>query len=384
MSLDQNFIYMNFNQYYDEAKKALKEGEVKKAKKNFLKASEQLFKLAKMQNPGVLKDQWEKTANNILEKALELNIVGERNNQLSSSKIQKSSNAQAIKNEQEQKTEFLPSDSKNDVTFDDVVGLEDVKEYITLNVIKPFENPDVYEMFNKKAGGGVILYGPPGTGKTMIAKAIANEVNAAFFAIKASDIMSKWVGESEQNIKYLFESVKQHPLAVLFIDEIESLTAKRGSHNSSVLNRVVSEFLAQLDGFDSKSDNTTLILAATNLPQKIDPAIIRPGRFDRKIFIPLPNYDDRYILLNKLTFGLPIIDIDFDAIAISTENFSGADIKALVEECKLKAIKRTLENGETSEIITDDFIEVLAYLQPSTNDNDLQQYLEYKEQLWKK
>lgn len=375
---------MNFNQYYDEAKKALKEGEVKKAKKNFLKASEQLFKLAKMQNPGVLKDQWEKTANNILEKALELNIVGERNNQLSSSKIQKSSNAQAIKNEQEQKTEFLPSDSKNDVTFDDVVGLEDVKEYITLNVIKPFENPDVYEMFNKKAGGGVILYGPPGTGKTMIAKAIANEVNAAFFAIKASDIMSKWVGESEQNIKYLFESVKQHPLAVLFIDEIESLTAKRGSHNSSVLNRVVSEFLAQLDGFDSKSDNTTLILAATNLPQKIDPAIIRPGRFDRKIFIPLPNYDDRYILLNKLTFGLPIIDIDFDAIAISTENFSGADIKALVEECKLKAIKRTLENGETSEIITDDFIEVLAYLQPSTNDNDLQQYLEYKEQLWKK
>lgn len=376
MSLEQNFLYDNFKSYQEKGVKALKEGNNAEAKKYLLKAAEALFKLAK-NNTGSLKKQWEESANNIYEKALAIEVDG-----VSHARPKTSSSPQKRSKNQpdDTTTNFVPMTTIPDISFDDVIGLEDVKKYIRMNVIKPFENPEIYKVFRKEAGGGALLYGPPGTGKTMIAKAIANEVGAAFYSVKASDIMSKWVGESEQNVKQLFEAVRSHPITVLFIDEIESITTKRGSHNSSVLDRVVSEFLAQLDGFNEETDNVTMLLAATNVPSKIDEAIMRPGRFDRLIYIPLPEKEARIAIMRKMIDRIPVEnDLDFDMIADITEGFSGADLKGLVESTKSLAIERTLDTGEISEITTEDFLESMQGRTPSTTNSLMKQYDKFRE-----
>jgi transitional endoplasmic reticulum ATPase len=375
MSLEQNFLYDNFKKYQEKGVQALKNDNNADAKKYLLKAAEALFKLAK-NNTGSLKKQWEDSANSIYEKALAIEVDG-----VSHARPTKGSKPKGRRKNQDEDTttKFVAMTTIPDIGFEDVIGLEEVKRYIKMNVIKPFENPEVYRIYKKDAGGGALLYGPPGTGKTMIAKAIANEVGAAFYSIKASDIMSKWVGESEQNVKNLFEAVRSHDITVLFIDEIESITTKRGSHNSSVLDRVVSEFLAQLDGFNEESDNVTMLLAATNVPSKIDEAIMRPGRFDRLIYIPLPEKEARIAIMKKMIEGIPIAeDLDFDMIADRTDAFSGADLKGLVETTKSYAIERHLASGQQSEISTDDFLTALEGRTPSTTNNLMKQYEKFK------
>ncbi len=376
MSLEQNFLYDNFKKYQEKGVQALKEENNEEAKKYLLKAAEALFKLAK-NNTGSLKKQWEESANNIYEKALAIEIDGESHARPSSKK----SPRKRSKNQPDDTTNtFVPMTTIPDIGFEDVIGLEDVKKYIKMNVIKPFENPEIYKIFKKEAGGGALLYGPPGTGKTMIAKAIANEVGAVFYSIKASDIMSKWVGESEQNVKNLFEAVRSHDITVLFIDEIESITTKRGSHNSSVLDRVVSEFLSQLDGFNEETDNVTMLLAATNVPSKIDEAIMRPGRFDRLIYIPLPEKEARVAILKKMIDQVPIEnDLDFEMISEITDGFSGADLKGLVETTKTYAIERTLDTGDVSVISSEDFLEAMIGRNPSTTIKLMEQYDKFKE-----
>ncbi len=376
MSLEQNFLYDNFKKYQEKGVTALKENKNAEAKKYLLKAAEALFKLAK-NNTGSLSKQWEESANNIYEKALAIEVDG-----VSHARPKKGAAPKGRRKNQPDDTtsEFNPLSSIPDISFEDVIGLEEVKTYIKMNVIKPFENPEIYKIYKKEAGGGALLYGPPGTGKTMIAKAIANEVGAAFYSIKASDIMSKWVGESEQNVKNLFEAVRSHDITVLFIDEIESITTKRGSHHSSVLDRVVSEFLAQLDGFNEESDNVTMLLAATNVPSKIDEAIMRPGRFDRLIYIPLPEKEARIAIIKKMIDSIPFEDsLEFDTIGEVTEGFSGADIKGLVETTKTYAIERTLQSGEVSEVTTEDFLEAMQGRTPSTTKKLMNQYMKFKE-----
>ncbi len=376
MSLEQNFLYDNFKKYQQQGVQALKENNNADAKKYLLKAAEALFKLAK-NNTGSLKKQWEESANSIYEKALAIEVDGVSH---SSSKKGTAPRKRAKNNPDDTTNNFVPMASRPDITFSDVIGLENVKDYIRNNVIKPFENPEIYKIFRKEAGGGALLYGPPGTGKTMIAKAIANEVGAAFYSVKASDIMSKWVGESEQNVKNLFEAVRSHDVTVLFIDEIESITTRRGSHNSSVLDRVVSEFLAQLDGFNEESDNVTMLLAATNVPSKIDEAIMRPGRFDRLIYIPLPELEARIAILNKVLHNVPKEDdLDLNMIGEITEGFSGADLKGLVEETKSYAINRTLDTGDVSMISNQDFLTAMEGRTPSTTQSLMKEYQKFKD-----
>lgn len=376
MSLEQNFLYDNFKKYQEKGVKALKEENNAEAKKYLLKAAECLFKLAR-NNTGSLKEQWEESANNIYNKALAIEVDGVSH---MPSKKGGSPRGRQKNMPEDTTSHFVPMTTVPDISFEDVIGLEEVKRYIKMNVIKPFENPEVYQLFRKEAGGGALLYGPPGTGKTMIAKAIANEVGAAFYSIKASDIMSKWVGESEQNVKNLFEAVRSHALTVLFIDEIESITTKRGSHNSSVLDRVVSEFLAQLDGFNEESDNVTMLLAATNVPSKIDEAILRPGRFDRLIYIPLPEFEARKAIIVKMIDRIPVEDdLDLDMIGSITEGFSGADLKGLVETTKSYAIERTLDTGDVSVISNEDFLTAMEGRTPSTTQKLMKEYEKFKE-----
>src|SRR5689334_14609142 len=182
---------------------------------------------------------------------------------------------------------------KPSLRFQDVAGLDDVKEDIRLKMLYPFEHPELAERFGINAGGGVLLYGPPGTGKTMLAKATAGEIDATFFRISPADVLSKWVGEAEQNIKKLFDAAAAEARSIIFIDEIEALVPARRDEGSSVMQRVVPQILQGVEGFDKKAGRPILLMGATNVPWQLDPAILRPGRFDEKVYIPLPDLPGR-------------------------------------------------------------------------------------------
>ncbi|MEK6675865.1 MAG: ATP-binding protein [Planctomycetota bacterium] len=165
---------------------------------------------------------------------------------------------------------------KPKIGFDDIAGLEDIKEDIRLKMLYPFAHPELAQKYGITVGGGVLLFGPPGTGKTMIAKAVAHEIDATFFLISPAQMLSKWVGEAEQNVRKLFDAAKAEPIAVIFLDEAEALVPKRQSEGTSVMQRVVPQILQELEGFDRQGDRALLFMAATNQPWLLDEAMLRP------------------------------------------------------------------------------------------------------------
>ncbi|HEC88671.1 MAG TPA: ATP-binding protein [Thermoplasmata archaeon] len=264
---------------------------------------------------------------------------------------------------------------KPKITFNDVAGLEEVKEKIKDLIITPFLYPEIAKKWKVRTGGGVLLYGPPGTGKTLLAKAVAGELDADFFYIKASDIMSKWVGESEKKVANLFQKARETGKAVIFIDEIDALLPKRTGTYSTVMKRVVPQFLAEMDGIDSKNDKI-LLMAATNVPWELDPAVLRPGRFDFKFYIPLPDFEAREKIF-ELNLDIPKEEnFDFDLIAQLTEGYSGADIRLICDEAKRKMFRREIE-GKENILKTEYVIEIIDKIKPSVNEKMLKKYEEF-------
>ena len=265
-----------------------------------------------------------------------------------------------------------------DVSFDDVVGLTEVKKAVFSKVINPLKYADIYKTFKKKTGGGILLYGPAGTGKTMIAKAIAKETGASFYSIKTSDLLSKWFGESESNIKKLFEDARSKPRAVIFLDEVEALTKTRDRNNNHCLSGVISELLAQMQGFEGKDDNTVTVIAATNKPWEMDSAFLRPGRFDEKIYVPMPDKESREFMLKKRLTDIPVSDINYDYLVERTEGFSGADVDYLCEKAKEILINDIIAN-ETREqkICMADFDGALLMVKSSVGISEEQRFREW-------
>jgi transitional endoplasmic reticulum ATPase len=240
---------------------------------------------------------------------------------------------------------------KPSLRFDDVAGLDDVKEDIRLKMIYPFQHPELAAKFEIRPGGGVLMYGPPGTGKTMLAKATAGEIDATFFRISPADVLSKWVGEAEQNIKKLFDAAAAEERSIIFIDEIEALVPARRDEGSSVMQRVVPQILQGVEGFDRKAGRPILLMGATNVPWQLDPAILRPGRFDEKVYIPLPDLPARRKMLDIYLGKRPVAaDVDLDAFANRLEGYSGADIKYLCDRAAVVPFLRSVASGEDGEI----------------------------------
>src|SRR3954447_17825447 len=247
---------------------------------------------------------------------------------------------------------------KPSLRFDDVAGLDDVKEDIRLKMLYPFAHPELAQKFGINAGGGVLLYGPPGTGKTMLAKATAGEIDATFFRISPADILSKWVGEAEQNIKKLFDAATAETRAIIFIDEIEALVPARRDEGSSIMQRVVPQILQGIEGFDKKSGSPILFMGATNVPWQLDPAVLRPGRFDEKVYIPLPDLPARRKMLDIYLGKRPLAsDVNLDDLAQKLDGFSGADIKYICDRSAtipfLRSVATGTEGDITGEILHD-------------------------------
>lgn len=251
--------------------------------------------------------------------------------------------------------------------FIHIAGMDDLKKSIRLQIIEPFLNPGLFAKFKKKAGGGILLYGPPGCGKTMLARAVANECNASFLAIGISEVLSMWQGESERNLALMFEKARSQKPCVMFFDELDALAFARSKASSDVSRKIVNEFLSQLDGFDNQNDQV-LILAATNMPWDVDPAMKRPGRFARQVFVPPPDAVARARIIELALESVPHGPIDVHSIAKATELYSGADVDALVERAKEYVLSEYLETRRERGISQDDLVRAVSELTPTTQD----------------
>lgn len=261
--------------------------------------------------------------------------------------------APAGKEEKKLTKEELIVREKPNIKFSDIGGLDSVKEELKKAIIYPFTHKKLYEYYNQKPGGGVLLYGPPGCGKTMIAKAAACECGADFINVETSTIMSKWVGESEKSIKNIFEVARSCERAIIFFDEFDAIGGRR-SEIEDYAKRIVNELLQQMDGM-TKNDNI-LVLTATNEPWAIDPALRRPGRLKKLVFIPSPDLEARKAIFEIYLRKLPLeADVDAKYLAGVTQGFSGADIQAVCSDASEIPLQEALAGKPMRKLNKQDF-----------------------------
>ncbi|XP_019852878.1 PREDICTED: transitional endoplasmic reticulum ATPase-like isoform X3 [Amphimedon queenslandica] len=289
------------------------------------------------------------------------------------------------------------------VTWNDVGGLDEVKRELQELVQYPVEHPEKFLQFGMTPSKGVLFYGPPGCGKTLLAKAIANECQANFISIKGPELLTMWFGESEANVRDVFDKARQAAPCVLFFDELDSIAKSRGGNvgdGGGAADRVINQVLTEMDGMNSKKN--VFIIGATNRPDIIDPAILRPGRLDQLIYIPLPDEKSRVSILKANLRKSPIAqDIDLEFLAKKTEGFSGADLTEICQRaCKL-AIRESIEaeirreremrdnpsheiemeEDAVPEIRKDHFEEAMKFARRSVTDNDIRKYEAFAQKL---
>lgn len=258
--------------------------------------------------------------------------------------------------------------------LDDVAGLDDVKQELREKVIMPFLHPELYDRFKVKVGGGILMYGPPGNGKTFIAKAVAGELDAAFFNVNASQIKDKYVGETEKNLQKLFDEARAQPKSVLFLDEVDHLLAKRGNRKIGT----VAQFLSLTDGL-VKNTNCLLVLAATNKPWVLDEAVVRPGRLGTHIYVGPPDAKAREAIVAYNMKGVPSAsDVSFADIAAKTEGYSGADMSELCDRSKRFALNRQLTSGKEESVANSDFDAALSKVKPSVTAELMKEFETWK------
>ena len=361
MSIDEISIFLKkADEYVSSAIEKEKKKEYDGARTYYLMAAKTIFEAAK-RSPQELKKRRMEKAGKLTERANSL--------------------PKAIKEggQKGEKEEVVKMVEKPKINFDQVAGLHEVKEKIKDLIITPFLYPDVAKKWKVRTGGGVLLYGPPGTGKTLLAKAVAGELDADFFYIKASDVMSKWVGESEKKVAELFTKARESSKAVVFIDEIDALLPKRTGQSSTVMARVVPQFLAEMDGMDSKNDKI-LIMAATNVPWILDEAVLRPGRFDFKVYINVPDIEARRKII-ELNLDVPLEEnFNFDELASLTDGYSGADMRLICDEAKRMMFRREID-GTDSVLKTAHVSEVLERVRPSVDEKMLEKFEKFSQKI---
>merc|ERR1711871_1344163 len=286
-----------------------------------------------------------------------------------------------------------------DVTWDDIGGLEKVKRELQETIQYPIEHPDKYKFFGMNPSKGVLFYGPPGCGKTLLAKAIANECASNFISIKGPELLTMWFGESEGNVREVFDKARQAAPCVLFFDELDSIASARGGNSGDgggAGDRVINQMLTEMDGINSKK--SVFIIGATNRPDIIDPAIIRPGRLDQLVYIPLPDEASRANILASALRKSPVAeDVDLGFLARATNGYSGADlteicqraVKFAIRESIEKEIQREEEMAQAAdegmdedadlepavpEITRAHFEEAMKYARRSVQDKDIKHY----------
>jgi transitional endoplasmic reticulum ATPase len=265
------------------------------------------------------------------------------------------------------------------VHWADAGGLDDVKQHLIESVEWPLKNPEMFTKLGIRPPRGIMLYGPPGCGKTLLARAVATESEANFISIKGPEVFSKWVGESEKAIREIFRKARMAAPAIVFLDEIDSLTPRRGMgmSDSGVSERVISQLLTEMDGILALQD--IIIIAATNRPDMVDSAVMRPGRFDRLIYVPEPDDKGRLQILKIYTKDMPICkDVDLNQLTIMTKYYSGADLESLCREAAMHALRR---DANSKEVTMKDFLDALKEMGPSISPDMEKWYKSFMQQI---
>jgi len=263
------------------------------------------------------------------------------------------------------------------VTYEDIGGLGDEVRKVREMIELPLRHPELFQRLGVEAPKGVLLHGPPGTGKTLLAKAVANETNANFYSISGPEIMSKFYGQSEENLREIFKQAEENAPSIIFIDELDSIAPSRDEVTGEVERRVVAQLLALMDGLQARGK--VVVIGATNRPNALDPAIRRPGRFDREIEIGVPDRDGRLEILQIHTRGMPLAkDVDLKELANITHGYVGADLAALCKEAAMRSLRRILPDIDLQvdyippevlsrlEVTREDFLQAFREMEPST------------------
>ena len=342
-----------YKSFYSQGMDAYDSGDLEKAKTLLLRAAEIANDISTTTNSYNVKMEYHNIALKILDfvknkcKKATINTTNESGK------------------ETEGTTKFEPTVNEEKITFADVAGLEDVKDEIEFKVLNPLKNPELAKKYKINAGGKILLYGPPGTGKTFIARAIAGEVDAVFYAINCQDLISKYMGDSSKQLDTLFETALKNERAIIFFDEFDSIASKRESDSGGVdaeMSRFVATFLTKVDGFKkSKTNKMLLLIAATNRPWALDNAMIRGGRFDTHVYVGVPDEEARRFLIKKSFKDVPVAEnFDIESITEKFNGFGGGDIMAICEKIRLIAYKKSIKSGKEEKISNEDCIKVIS------------------------
>ncbi|MBR5711207.1 MAG: ATP-binding protein [Thermoguttaceae bacterium] len=365
-----SFLSDKKKEHEDAAVAALDKRDFALAFAHTVKAAEYGLQLAR-QTDGEVSDAYVEDANSLLDTAKSIKKQIGKTATITADGKSDSENSSSLGEE------WLVRDKPN-VKLDDVAGLEDVKQALREDIGNAIKHPELYKTFGIAAGGGILLFGPPGTGKTFIAKAVAGELDAAFFSVSGSQIKDKYVGETEKNMRRLFEAADEHKCSVIFIDEAESILKKRSAED-----RVspVTDFLILADGLKERK-NTLLLLGGTNNPWDIDPAVLRPGRFGKRIYVGLPDEGARLAIFKLNLKGVPLDPyIKLDDFARQSEGYSGADIKGICERAKKKAISRLIDDPQqTQTLLFSDLNDSFKSTPPSVTKAQVQKYLDWQKE----
>lgn len=377
--------YDTFERYRTKGLEARRVGEWESARVYLLEAARAMALLAREESSERLKEARQETARKLLDLAKDCEArVGEPPPPPPAAKGgrapgRKAQSAQGGGDDSAKDGSSFLLREKPSVRFDDIAGLDDVKEEIRLRMIYPIEHPELAEKFQIRPGGGLLLYGPPGTGKTLLARATAGELDAAFFTVSAADVLSKWVGEAEQNVRALFDAAVEHSPSVIFIDEIESLVPARddggGGSSGGVMQRVVPQILQGMEGFGKGKGAGVMFMGATNVPWQLDPAVLRPGRFDAKVYIPLPDLPARRKMLDLYLAKRPLADeIDLNTLATRLEGYSGADIKYLCDRAAVIPFLQAVATKQATEITTETIDAAMQDVRPSVRPDQVKRF----------
>ncbi|WP_222703221.1 AAA family ATPase [Acidianus manzaensis] len=266
-------------------------------------------------------------------------------------------------------------------TWEDIIGLDDIKLELKEVVEWPLKNPSLYEYMNAEVPSGILLYGPPGTGKTMLARAVAHESGANFIAVNGPELLNMWVGESERAVREVFKKARQASPTIVFFDEIDSLAVARGSDPNKVTERIVSQLLTEMDGI-SKRNERVISIAATNRPDILDPALLRPGRLEKIIYVPPPDFNGRKaIFVNLISKHPHEEEIDYNYIAKITEFYTPADIKGVVNRAVLLAIRKGMISNQKPKLTQDDIVASINFIRPTLNASTLSYYQHFTDRI---
>ena len=255
---------------------------------------------------------------------------------------------------------------RSHIRLDDVAGMADVKQQLELSLLGPIRHPELMKAYKVSARGGLLLYGPPGCGKTYIAKAVSGEIGASFYQVGIADVLHHWFGDTERAIRSIFDTARRNAPCVLFFDEVDALGHRRSAlSGSSALRTVVNCLLEELDSATSTNDNV-YVLGATNAPWDVDPALRRPGRFDRMVFVGLPDADARAGIVRFHLRDRPVSGIDLSSITRRTDGFSGADLAHICDSATQLAMADSMRSRQVRPVTMPDVDAAIAQIRPST------------------